>query len=467
MQNPATLHGAVPSGWRAATAEEFSRICAVTTVAWLPAWVVAALVCSPPRVALHGWAVLLVRCAGFFLCTMAAGAAGLAAAWLGLRVKPAIGMVRVLLHAAMGWIFLPAILLLEQTRPAWAWLLMAIAAAVTAASLRQMAPVEHLETVPPSDDVLPSLAAPEAYSARLATVRPARAITIAVCAWTALLLLTVGRNPLAAGGVLALGTFLLFWHWFRDSGAVIAVRQRMRWLSGTAVSAWLVCVFLLLPWMLHGGGGFAKAAAAQTRKPGSARRVLPHFSSVILWPPKQRVTKLYFPVTTPATTAGQWKHSLEIPFDGPYLYFEPPDNEPGADAHIAHGLPTEPGVNLTSADGGPLFMRAQQHLTKAIDANCCAELEVAVENADARAGEITLGVLLTDTSAPGEPTAMLGFQSVAPAPPGHPVNETARFATDGAHRLRRFDQITVVVLPSWGHWRGAKIAIEGFTLNPR
>ena len=465
MQNPATLQ---EKSCRASTHEEFSRICAVTTVAWLPAWVTAALVCAPPRFALHGWAMLLTRCAGFFLCTLAAGAAGLTAAWLGLRVKPAVGLVRVLLHALAGWIFLPALVLLGRTRPAWSLPLIAVAAAVTAASLRQMGPADDAAAEPPlgSGGVLPSFAAPESYEAQLATVHPGRAITIAACAWTALLL-SIASHPLAAGWALALGTFLLLWHWFRDSGAVLAMRQRLRWLSGTAFAAWLVCIVLLLPWMLHGGRGRAMTAAAVTRNAGAEGRVPPHFTSVILWPPKQRVTKLYFPVTTPAAeAASRLQQPLEIPFDGPYLYFEPPDNAPGPDAHIAHGLPTEPAINLTSADGGPLFMRAQQHLQKPIDANCCAQLDVAVENADTRAGEITLGVLLTDTSAPGEPTAMLGFQSVAPAPLDHPVNETAHFATTRARRLRRFNQITVVVLPSWGHWRGAKIAIEGFTLDP-
>lgn len=466
MQNPATLQ---EKPCRASSPEEFARICAVITVAWLPAWVTAVLVCTPPRFALHGWATLLARCVSFFLYTIAAGATGLLAAWLGLRVRPAVGLLRVLLHAVAGWLFLPALVLLEQSRPAWSLPLIALAAAVTAASLRQLAPADHAAAEPlaGSSGFLPSLASPESYHARLQTVHPARAITIAACAWTALLL-TIAHRPVTAGLALALGAFLLLWHWFRESGAVIATRQRLRWLTGTALAAWLLSVFLSLPWMLHGGRGSAMTAAAVTRNAGARGRVPPHFNSVILWPPKQRVTKLYFPVTTPtAQTAALWRQPLEIPFDGPYFYFEPPDDAPGPDAHVAHGLPTEPAINLTSADGGPLFMRAQQHLAKPIDSNCCAQLDVAVENADARAGEITLGVLLTDTSAPGQPTAMLGFQSVSPAPRDRAVNETAHFPTERARSLHQFDQITVVILPSWGDWRGAKIAIEGFTLDPR
>ena len=36
-----------------------------------------------------------------------------------------------------------------------------------------------------------------------------------------------------------------------------------------------------------------------------------------------------------------------------------------------------------------------------------------------------------------------------------------------ARSLRRFDQITVLVLPSLDNSRGAKIAIQGFTLLPK
>lgn len=412
--------------------------------------------------------MVLARCASIFVVTLAAGATGLVAAWLGLRVKPAVGLLRVLLHAAIGWLFLPALVLLERVRPAWALPLIAIAAAVTATSLRQLAPEDNggAELMPLSEGVPPSLASPESYDARLATVRPGRAITMAACTWTALVLAIV-HDDRAAGCALALGVFLLLWHFFRESGTVIAMRRRLRWLAGSAVAVWLVCMLLLLPWMLHGGGGSSIAAMAATRNAG-AKRVPSHFSSVILWPPKERVTKLYFPVTRATILEpARLRSPLEIPFDGPYLYFEPPDNKPGPDAHVVHGLPTEPEINLMAADGGILFMRAVQHLPKAIDTSCCAALDVAVENADSRAGQITLGLLLADTSAPNKPAAMLGFQSVASAQPRHRVEETAQFSTERAHDLRRFNEITVIVLPTWGNWRGTKIAIRGFTLEPR
>lgn len=470
MRNPATLQG-MPSGRRAATPEEFSRICAVTIIAWLPAWVTAVVVCHPPQFALHGWTTLLMRCASFFLLTMAAGAAGLAAAWMGLRVKPGVGLLLVLLHAAIGWQFLPALVLLERTRPAWALPLMAIAAAVTAASLRQMAPADDAEEsfVQASSNVLPSLAAPEAYHARLATVRPRRAIVMAACAWTALLL-TLASDDRAAGCALALGAFLLLWHWFRDSGIVVAMRPRIRWLSGTAAAAWLVCMVLLLPWMLHGGRGSSiMAAAAVTRNAGAARRVPSHFTSLILWPPKERVTRLYYPATGPALENAAKRRPLEIPFDGPYWYFEPPDVAPDALAHVTHGKPTDAAVNLTSSDCGPLRMQGVERLTKPIDPECCAELDVALQDADAQAGAISLGVVLTDTTSRGQPAAILGFESIGSdgASLRSPRDATVRFPMQHARGLRRFNQITVVIMPTHAYWRGAKVAIDGFTLQPR
>lgn len=468
MPNPATLF---QSRSRAATPEEFSRICAVTTVAWLPAWLAAAAISRSPHHA-HGWAALPLYAAVFLLVTLVAGAAGLRLAWMMLAAKPTVGFVRVLLHAAVGWVFLPALALLERMHPHWSAPVVVLAATVTAASLRQLAPQDTSDTevLAWRGIDLPSLSEPQMYDRQLATARPLRAFAIALCAWAALLF-AMDRDDLGVDAALAFGAFLLLWYWFRESAVVLPERRQLRWLGSTAVAAWLICVLLLLPWLVRrttAGGGLTASAAA--RHAADEMPLRPHFTSVILWPPKERVTRLYFP-TTPMSLRdpAQRRRPMEIPFDGPYWYFEPPDLAPDALAHVAHGRPTDATLNLTSADGGPLRMQALEHLAKPIDAGCCAELDVALEDADAQAGEVSLGVVLTDTTQRGEPTAILGFQPVAAAgaSPHHPQDETVRFPMQRAQVLRRFDEITVVILPSYQHWRGAKVAIEGFTLEPR
>ena len=468
MLNPATLF---QSHSRAATPEEFSRICAVTTIAWLPAWLAAAAVSHAPHHA-HGWATLPAYGAAFLLATLAAGAAGLRLAWMMLAAKPSVGFLRVLLHAAVGWVFLPALAMLGRRDSHWSAAVVVLAAAVTAASLRQLAPHDAAdpEALAWRGMDLPSLSAPQTYDRQLATVRPLRAFVIALCVWAALLF-AMDRDDLGLDAALAFGAFLLLWYWFRESAVVLPERRQIRWLGSSAVAAWLICVVLLLPWLVRratSGGGLTASAAARHAEAGIPVR--PHFTSVILWPPKERVTRLYFP-TNPMSLRdpAQRRRPMQIPFDGPYWYFEPPDLAPDALAHVARGKPTDASLNLTSADGGPLRMQALEHLVKPIDTACCAELDVALEDADAQAGQVSLGVVLTDTTQHGEPTAILGFQPVAAAgaSPHHPQDETVRFPMQRAGALRRFNQITVVILPTYQHWRGAKVAVEGFTLRPR
>lgn len=469
MPNPATLHD-IRSCGRAASPEEFSRICAITTIAWLPVWIAAAVLCHAPHSPLHGGATLL-RSLALVLATVAAGAVGLGAAWLGLREQPGIGFVRLLLHAAVGWMFTPALVLLWRMHPHWCAPVLILAAAATAGSLRQLAPEESADpdALAWRRMELPSFSAPELHERQLATVRPLRAFVMALCAWAALLF-ALDRDDFGVDAALAAGTFLLLWYWFRESAVVLPERRQVRWLGGTAIAAWLICVVLLLPWLLRRAGVDGLTANAAARVSSKGIPVPPHFTSVILWPPKERVTRLYFP-TNPLSLRDPSQHRkpIEIPFDGPYWYFEPPDVAPDALAHVARGRPTDAAVNLNSADGGPLRMQALEQLGKSIDANCCAELDVAVEDADAQAGAVTLGVILTNTAARGEPAAILGFEPVgsAEASVRSPQEETVRFSMQKARELHRFNQITVVILPTRQFWRGSKVAIEGFTLEPR
>jgi len=458
---------------RAATPEEFSRICAVVTATSLPAWIAAAWVVHPPAAPLHGWMALLGHCLEFFLVTLLAGFVGLALAWRMFAAKPPVRMARVFLHASMGWLFLPGVVLLERIRPGWALLAIPVAAAAIAASLRQLAP-EAAATPPGArEPLLPSLAAPDSLERRLDTARPLRAVVIAFCAWGALAA-GFAQNHVSGGCAAGLGGFLLFWHLYADSGRVLAARVQRRWLAGAAAVAWLLCVALLLPWLLHGGRGLRLAASSATERAQAAARGLRHYTSVILWSPKQRVTHLFF--STPqlaAQPATRLARPIQIPFDGPYWYFEPPDDSPGDNAHIARGLPTERGVNLTSADGGPLRMEAIQHLAQPIRLNCCSEMDVAVEDAEAQRGMTSLGILLTDTSSAGKPSLLLGFlPAAAPTtrpsgPASRDAEETVRFPIPASRALRRFNQITVIVLPALDRWRGSKIAVEGFTLQPK
>jgi hypothetical protein len=118
-------------------------------------------------------------------------------------------------------------------------------------------------------------------------------------------------------------------------------------------------------------------------------------------------------------------------------------------------------------------MEAIQRLAKPIALSCCSELDVTIEDAEAERGLTDLGVLLTDNTSPTKPTLLLGFLPAAPPgalPRGQPAPESeeiVHFTIPPSRAVRRFDQITVILLPRLDHWRGARIAIEGFTLQPK
>ena len=457
-----------------ASSEEYARICALAVAGSCAAGIAAVVACRLPEARNLTWDGLLFRCVAYYAITAGCGAAVTAAAWWMLGAKPSVSRGRILLHCLIGWIFLPPIILLDRASPAWALPPLAVAAAALAVSLRQLAPGALAEEAGWS---VPLRNFPGFEEIRITGFRPLRALCIALCAQAALISAIV-HVWLLSGMFLAAGVFLLFWHWCADSQVTIGRRMRSRWTRSAVAAGFLICLLVLLPWLARHGGG-AVAAVRPAVVPARATTPVPaHFTSVILYPPLRRVTELYFPSPHRAQQfATTLNRPLEIPFDGPYWYFEPPDQEPGDTAHIAHGLPTEHGINLSSADGGPLRMEAIQRLAKPIDANCCAEFDVSLVDADTQGGALDLGVLLTDNSSAQRPTLLLGFRTVGsgaaplagagPAVAPRETTDTVRFPIPSARPLRRFNQITVVVLPTLDRSRGAKIAIQGFTLQPK
>jgi hypothetical protein len=83
-------------------------------------------------------------------------------------------------------------------------------------------------------------------------------------------------------------------------------------------------------------------------------------------------------------------------------------------------------------------------------------------------------VLLRDSTNPRKPGLYLGQLPIESTQPIHftfktaPVFETLRFEVPAHASLRRFDEITVMLLPDVNHALiGPKIAIREFQLMPR
>jgi hypothetical protein len=195
------------------------------------------------------------------------------------------------------------------------------------------------------------------------------------------------------------------------------------------------------------------------------------YQSVILWPfPPRKELIAPVQVVNPLLVPGT-KKPLILRFDGSYEYVQPPDQHPGPAAHRARGTPIH--VDIASNNDSPLMMRAHQEIPAPIPVANCREIDVEIENADNRAGIISLGLLLGDGLPGHERTAYLGQQPIVSTEPGHfyvkpsPTVETLRFIVPREFNLRKFTEITVLVLPDIEHqFVAPRIAIREFSLLP-
>lgn len=443
--------------------EDFMRVCVLVAVGSAFACLVATLNCHPPQRPILTWGTLLARSLEYLAVTAVAGTLGVAGAWMALANRPRVRRRQLVAHALMGWLFLPGIVLLDRSWPVWALPVIALATAGLAVSLQLLAPREG--------DDLPPLPEPDFasfYGLTLTGFRPGRAVTIALCAQGSLVF-AIRDDLVLAGCLLGAGMFLLLWHWGAEVRMPMRPGQRRALGGGTGATAWLICILVLMPWLARYGAAIPVVAHAAAKTVA----IQTHYSSVVLWPPKPVVTKLYFPAPGAIHANVRMTRPMEIPFDGPYWYFEDPENEPGPAAHVARGLPTDEAINPFSAGGGPLRMEAVEKLSQPIDYDCCANLDVSLTDVDTESGPIHLGVLLTDTSTAKQPAVLLGFETVAgserlvPEARGAQLNATVRFTLPRSQRMRRFNEITVMVLPTLDLTRGSKVAIEGFTLQPK
>jgi len=160
-----------------------------------------------------------------------------------------------------------------------------------------------------------------------------------------------------------------------------------------------------------------------------------------------------------------------IPFDGVYWYFKAPDTRPGPGARIQRGDPLK--ANVRSTDRLALDMEAHQSLGSPISTDCCHALRVDLLNGDDRPGVMRIEIILKDTSGGPHRTLFLGTLPIPSSQLQHiplnrpPVHESLRFEIPTAAHGSRFDEIQVVIRPSFDReLAGSKVAIQNFVLIP-
>jgi hypothetical protein len=220
-------------------------------------------------------------------------------------------------------------------------------------------------------------------------------------------------------------------------------------------------------------GPMAKLTYGVPPKPGA--NTDEGWSGIILTSPKQQQKKIEIPVKKEMAPvfSGRLPQAIEIPFDGAYWYFKPPDRKPRPTARVVQGSSLK--ATVRSTDWYPLIMEAHQPLGTPIDLGCCGGIDIVVQSADRRDGPIALELWVRGKDMPDARgyylgTATLPSSEVPAATRGNeaaPVEERLSYVVPSRMEGVKFDEIAVEVRSPPSRWReGAKIGIVKFVLEP-
>jgi hypothetical protein len=440
------------------------------------ATIVALLLCRLPQSHVPSLRPLVLRAAVYVVAAAIAGVAGAYLYWRRFsppfRLNSPIAFAEFSLICAAGWVWVPAAVLLSAQDSRATAMIGILCGAILGVGLRKGI-AEHIDEAPAFFETR------EMFSATLERVpRETHGYLIAGCLYAAGYAQYDGAH-LLAGLLCAMSAFVFAWKrklpaWSRASDIRNDAVRRLAWTGPLAI---LLTAWALMLGVAHrnalGGAAFAAGdVGAQRPTPGEQALGAGGFESVILWPlpPKKQIIP---PVPAPRNYLGLEKsRPLTIRFDGVYWYFQPPEKEPGRTAHQAHGTPVN--VNIQSVNSFPLMMEAHQRLIGPVRLSRCGEIDVEIQNRDNMRGALALALLLSDSQFPNRPKLYLGRKEIETSLPGFfsyktaPAFETLRFAIPLTASLRKFDEITVMLLPEVEHSMvGPKIAIEQFELFPR
>jgi hypothetical protein len=421
------------------------------------------------------WVALLLLAFVYVACATLFAAAGARYYWRNAKFRSQVTQQELMLTWAAAWVWAPAIVLFLRRDFLLAPLLTALAAALPACSMHWLRIKAERVCSPPS-------AQPAIQPIFAATLQPIlwdwRGSAIAICIYAACVAFKYGDTMLscfiaAAGAFLFAGQRAAAWDGRAEAlSSPHRARSRLIW---SALLAILFTAWALMPGAL-GGTGFAvesvaaKSANAQKKPPIMEPSGPGDYQSVILWPLKPDKPEIVAPVLT--SNASDLTKPQTIRFSGVYWYFQAPANEPGPDAHQTHGNPLD--VSIHTVNFMPLLMQAHQKLAAPIRLSTVREMDVTVLNRDNDRGLLTIGAVLTDSASSTKPALNLGTQPLVSSQPDRfeikPVSlpETLRFAVPPQSRLKRFDTITILILPDESRMEtGSRVAIDHFELVPR
>ena len=420
------------------------------------------------------WIALLLLAFVYVACATLFAAAGARYYWRNAKFRSRFTQQELMLTWAAAWVWAPAVVLFLRRDFLLAPLLTALAAALPACSMH------WLRTKAERACSLPS-AQPATQPIFAATLQPIpwdwRGTVIAICIYAACAAFKFGNTMLACF-IAAAGAFLFAGQraaaWDARAEALTSPRQARTRLIWSALLAVLFTAWALMPGALGGTGFAVESVAAKSANAGKGPGIIEprgpgDYQSVILWPLKPEKQLILPPDLLNASPLTQ---PQTIRFTGEYWYFEAPADEPGPNAHRAHGNPMD--VSIRTLNARPLMMQAHQKLAKPIRLSTVREMDVTVLNRDNDPGILSIGVMLTDSARVDKTALNLGLQPLPSTQPAHftvktvPVNEKLHFIIPSQSRQHRFDGITVLILPDTSRMHsGARVAIDHFDLVPR
>lgn len=202
---------------------------------------------------------------------------------------------------------------------------------------------------------------------------------------------------------------------------------------------------------------------------------LPSYKGVILFL-ERRPEKLVVPGPTSLllrpTLAPRASQPLNIPFDGVYWFYQPPDRQPRQDSLRERGSPAD--LRFQSNDGRRLLMEARQNLGRLVDVGCCSEILLTITNAETDQTVVDLNLSLSNTTIPGTPVLPLGDARPADQSPAglhynkKSAQQTLAYKIPAAPTIRQFDELIVAFHRAEPiSIRSTKVAINQFVLVPR
>jgi hypothetical protein len=432
---------------------------------------VSYLICKPPQVHTLSWVVRISASVLYILITCLAGAAG---TWITLS-NGKRGQFRTLaLWQARGWMFLPAIMVFIRERSISAPLIAASSAALMALYLFRLT-----EATPAADEIPRSqlYLEKDLFSTQ---------IRLAPSSWTSLRLALLVYLALLSAAARELELLTIF---FSVISFILVLeiargepkkeqKQNENAVPNSnpysLIAAALCCLVIALSvpaagWHdpFHGWGQVAPTQTPPKQK-SSPDRSSTGYRTIVLWPLQKREKNIPSPPATNTASSPGLAKPWTIPFYGPYWYFKSVGESPGPNARTTRGDPLK--VNVHSTDNGPLLMEAHQDLLEPIDLTCCSEIQVVFKN-DPVQGALQLGLSFTDSHSPNKTSPILGIKRVAlddteqHLESKSPIEQTLSFPFPKTAQIKRFDRITVMLLPDAKHRTiGRKVAIERFIM---